>query len=64
MTRAGARPWLRPLAMRLHRWVALGLGTWFALLGLSGALLVWHGDADRVLNPQWFAPQQRCGQPR
>jgi hypothetical protein len=40
MTHAGARPWLRPLAMRLHRWVALGLGTWFALLGLTGAFLV------------------------
>jgi uncharacterized iron-regulated membrane protein len=60
MTHTGARPWLRPLAMRLHRWVALGLGTWFALLGLTGAFLVWHGDADRALNPQWFAPQQRC----
>ena len=60
MTHAGARPWLRPLAMRLHRWVALGLGTWFALLGLTGTFLVWHGDADRALNPQWFAPQQRC----
>lgn len=60
MTHAGARPWLRPLAMRLHRWVALGLGTWFALLGLTGTFLVWHGDADRAFNPQWFAPQQRC----
>jgi len=60
MTHTSARPWLRPLAMRLHRWVALGLGTWFALLGLTGAFLVWHGDADRALNPQWFAPQQRC----
>lgn len=60
MTHTGARPWLRPLAMRLHRWVALGLGTWFALLGLTGAFLVWHAETDRALNPQWFAPQQRC----
>jgi uncharacterized iron-regulated membrane protein len=60
MTHAGGRPWLRPLAMRLHRWVALGLGTWFALLGLTGAFLVWHAEVDRALNPQWFAPQQRC----
>lgn len=60
MTHAGARPWLRPLAMRLHRWVALGLGTWFALLGLTGAFLVWHAETDRALNPQWFAAQQRC----
>jgi uncharacterized iron-regulated membrane protein len=60
MTNTGARPWLRPLAMRLHRWVALGLGTWFALLGLTGAFLVWHAETDRALNPHWFAPQQRC----
>lgn len=60
MSQAGSRPWLRPLAMRLHRWVALALGAWFALLGLTGALLVWHAEADRALNPQWFAPQQRC----
>lgn len=60
MTRAGSRLWLRPLAMRLHRWVALALGAWFALLGLTGAFLVWHAEADRTLNPQWFAPQQRC----
>ncbi|TWI06840.1 PepSY-associated TM helix domain-containing protein [Aerolutibacter ruishenii] len=46
--------------MRLHRWVALVLGTWFALLGLTGTVLVWHGELDRALNPQWFAPRAAC----
>lgn len=55
------RPWLRPLAMRLHRWVALALGVWFGLLGLTGAFLVWHVEADRALNPGWFAPLPGCG---
>jgi len=59
-TRTSVRPRLCLLAVQLHRWVALGLGTWFALLGLTGAFLVWHAEADRALNPQWFAPQQRC----
>lgn len=59
--RAVRRPWLRPLAMRLHRWMALVFGAWFALLGLSGAVLVWHAEIDRGLNPMWFAPLPGCG---
>lgn len=49
--------------MRLHRWVALALGAWFALLGLTGAVLVWHAEIDRALNPAWFAPLPACGAP-
>jgi uncharacterized iron-regulated membrane protein len=57
---------LRTLAMRLHRWVALALGAWFALLGVTGGVLVWHAELDRALNPAWFAPRacaQRSGTP-
>lgn len=57
---AAATPHLRPWAMRLHRWVALAVGAWFALLGLSGSVLVWHGEIDRTLNPQWFDPRPAC----
>ncbi|MGV8922746.1 MAG: PepSY-associated TM helix domain-containing protein [Thermomonas sp.] len=46
--------------MRLHRWVALAFGLWFAMLGLTGALLAWHGNLDRALNPDWFAPRTHC----
>ena len=42
--------------MRLHRWVALALGLWFALLGATGSVLAWHGELDAALNPEWFAP--------
>jgi uncharacterized iron-regulated membrane protein len=38
----------------LHRWLGLGLGLWFVLVGLSGALLVWRDELDAALNPQWF----------
>jgi uncharacterized iron-regulated membrane protein len=51
---------VRPWTKRLHRWVALAAGTWFALLGLTGTLLVWHGELDRALNPAWFAPRVAC----
>ena len=31
---------------RLHRWLALSLGAWFALLGLTGALLVFEPEIE------------------
>lgn len=50
----------RSFARRLHRAVALMVGGWLALLGLTGIVLVWHGELDRALNPQWFAPRVAC----
>lgn len=54
------QPVLRPWTKRLHRWMALTVGAWFALLGLTGTVLVWHGELDRALNPAWFAPRTAC----
>jgi uncharacterized iron-regulated membrane protein len=36
----------------LHRWLGIGLGLWFALVGLSGALLVYEDVLDAWLNPR------------
>ena len=35
-------PALRRLLSRLHLWTGLSVGLLFALLGLSGAILVFH----------------------
>lgn len=43
-----------PRWMWLHRWLGVGLGLWFVLVGLSGALLVWRDAIDGWLNPQWL----------
>lgn len=54
--RAGAvpaRPW--PRWRLVHRWLGLGLGLWFTLVGLTGALLVWRDAVDAALNPDLFA---------
>ena len=35
----------------VHRWLGIGLGVWFALVGLSGAILVFEDPIDAWLNP-------------
>ena len=46
-----------PRLATLHRWLGVGIGLWFALVGLTGALLVWRDDVDAALNPQWMRAQ-------
>lgn len=50
--RARHAPAGRPLARRLHRWLGVFLGSWFALVGLSGSVLVFEDEVDAYLNPQ------------
>jgi uncharacterized iron-regulated membrane protein len=35
----------------LHRWLGLNLGVWFALVGLTGSVLVFEDEVDALLNP-------------
>ena len=35
----------------VHRWLGIGLGVWFALVGLTGAILVFEDPIDAWLNP-------------
>jgi uncharacterized iron-regulated membrane protein len=35
----------------VHRWLGIGLGTWFALVGLTGSILVFEEPIDAWLNP-------------
>ncbi len=46
----------------LHRWLGLGLGLLFTLLGATGSLLVFYVEADRALNPPQRL-QATIGQP-
>ncbi len=38
----------------LHLWLGLGLGLYMALLGLTGAVLVWKAPLERALYPHLF----------
>lgn len=51
--RQDARPY--PRLATVHRWLGVALGLWFALVGLSGALLVWRDEVDAALNPALFS---------
>jgi uncharacterized iron-regulated membrane protein len=36
-----------------HRWLALTFGLWFCLVGLTGAVIVFHRSLDAALNPDF-----------
>lgn len=42
----------RPKWFTVHRWLGIGLGVWFALVGLTGAILVFEDPIDAWLNPR------------
>lgn len=52
---AAALPW--PRWRFVHRWCGVLFGAWFALVGLTGAALVWRDALDAWLNPRLFTPQ-------
>jgi uncharacterized iron-regulated membrane protein len=43
----------------VHRWIGIGLGVWFALVGLSGAILVFEDSIDAWLNPRLLTTSAR-----
>lgn len=55
---AAARPQakasVRKAIFTVHLWVGLALSVWFALLGLTGALLIFKPQVDAFLNPALF----------
>lgn len=45
----------RTVMRTAHRWLGLTLGLLFCLLGLTGSLLVFYPELDRILHPQLTA---------
>src|SRR5262245_2212583 len=50
--RAAAPAARRRTWVLIHRWLGIGLGAWFALVGVTGAILVYEDQVDAFLNPQ------------
>jgi uncharacterized iron-regulated membrane protein len=43
----------------VHKWLGIALGLWFALVGLSGAVLVFEDPIDAWLNPDLLTTSSR-----
>ena len=43
----------------VHKWLGIALGLWFALVGLSGAVLVFEDPIDAWLNPELLTTRSR-----
>ncbi|MEW5881662.1 MAG: PepSY-associated TM helix domain-containing protein [Pseudomonadota bacterium] len=43
----------------VHRWLGIGLGLWFALVGLTGSVLVFEDPIDAWLNPDLLTTSDR-----
>ncbi len=57
--RRRCRAWL----LALHQWLGLSLGLLFCLLGLTGSLLVFYVEGDRLLNPELVVAPPPCQSP-
>ncbi len=49
----------RPKWFTVHRWLGTCIGIWFALVGLSGAILVFEDPIDAWLNPRLLTTAAR-----
>jgi len=43
----------------VHRWLGILLGLWFALVGITGSVLVFEDDVDTWLNPRLLTSDER-----
>ena len=48
---------LRQRWVTVHRWLGLAAGLLFAVMGLSGSVLVYYQELDQLLNPALVLPQ-------
>lgn len=45
--------------LSIHRWLGIALGVWFALVGLTGSILVFEDPIDAWLNPRLLTTAKR-----
>ena len=57
----GTAETVHAVAVFLHRWAGLGMTLFLVVVGLTGAVLAFRTDLERVINPQLFA-EPRAGQ--
>ncbi|CAB3780701.1 hypothetical protein LMG28138_01100 [Pararobbsia alpina] len=45
---------MRPLLVRLHRWLGVATALFLFVSGLTGAIIAWDHELDAALNPSFF----------
>jgi len=49
---------IHAVSVFLHRWAGLGMTIFLIIVGLTGSLLAFRTDLERLINPQLFAEQK------
>lgn len=50
---------MRPLMLKLHRYLGLAMAGFLVIAGLTGAIISWDHELDEWLNPQLFKAQTK-----
>ncbi|SAL65226.1 PepSY-associated TM helix domain-containing protein [Caballeronia peredens] len=45
---------MRPILVRLHRWLGVATALFLLVSGLTGAIIAWDHEIDALLNPSFF----------
>jgi uncharacterized iron-regulated membrane protein len=45
---------LKPVALRIHRWIGLGLSLWILMVALTGSILAFRAPLEVFLHPRFF----------
>lgn len=45
---------MRPVLVRLHRWLGVATALFLFVSGLTGAIIAWDHEIDEILNPAFF----------
>lgn len=50
--------WTRTLWVKIHRWAGLAMAGFLIIVGLTGSLLAFYPELQRVLNPEWYPDRE------
>ncbi|MFZ3013608.1 MAG: PepSY-associated TM helix domain-containing protein, partial [Nitrospira sp.] len=49
---------MRQLWVKIHRWAGLAMAGVLVIVGLTGSLLAFYPELQRLLNPHWYPDRE------